>query len=116
MYNNLVGNENFPIFVTSKLIITIMATKIYLVKEEYNNNGELQYDIFPCASLEAAQRKMEERKELLFIAGGHWNNYDMNSDGDDDVFIEQGINTFKVEDLYDDYHCYLEIEEAELYE
>lgn len=38
MYNNLVGNTIFPIFVTSKLIIknnTIMATKIYLVKEEY---------------------------------------------------------------------------------
>lgn len=93
-----------------------MATKVYLVKEEYTNNGELQYEVFPCASLEAAQRKMEERKELLFIVGGHWNGYDMNGDGDDDVSIEQGTNSFEVEDLYDDYRCFLEIEEAELYE
>lgn len=119
MYNNLVGNTIFPIFVTSKLIIknnTIMATKIYLVKEEYNNDGEIQNEVFPCISLEVAQRKMEERKKLLFGVGGHWSDYDMNSDGDDDVSIEQDTNSFQVEDLYDDYHCFLEIEEAEVYE
>lgn len=55
-----------------------MATKIFLVKEEYNNDGEIQNEVFPCISLEVAQRK--------------------------------------VEDLYDDYHCFLEIEEAEVYE
>lgn len=93
-----------------------MATKIYLVKEEYNNDGELQYDVFPCASLEAAQRKMEERKELLFIAGGHWNNYSMYGDGDGVIEIERGTDSFFVKDLCDDYHCFLEIEEAELYE
>lgn len=49
-----------------------MTTKIYLVKEEYNNDGEIQNEVFPCISLEAAQRKMEERKERLFGAGGHW--------------------------------------------
>lgn len=48
--------------------------------------------------------------------GGHWSDYDMNSDGDDDVSIERDTNSFKVEDLYDDYHCFLEIEEAEVYE
>lgn len=93
-----------------------MATKIFLVKEEYNNDGEIQNEVFPCISLEVAQRKMEERKKLLFGVGGHWSDYDMNSDGDDDVSIERDTNSFKVEDLYDDYHCFLEIEEAEVYE
>ena len=91
-----------------------MATKIYLVKEEYNNDGEIQNEVFPCISLEAAQRKMEERKKLLFGVGGHWSDYDMNGDGD--ISVEQDTNTFQVEDLDDDYHCYLEIEEAEVYE
>lgn len=59
---------------------------------------------------------MEEHKKLLFGVGGHWSDYDMNSDGDDDVSIERDTNSFKVEDLYDDYHCFLEIEEAEVYE
>lgn len=93
-----------------------MATKIFLVKEEYNDDGQIQNEVFPCTSLEVAQRKMEERKKLLFGIGGHWSDYDMNSDGDDDVSIEQDTNSFKVEDLYDDYYCFLEIEEAKVYE
>lgn len=40
-----------------------MATKIFLVKEEYNNDGQIQNEVFPCTSLEVAQRKMEERKK-----------------------------------------------------
>lgn len=93
-----------------------MATKISLVKEEYNNDGEIQNEIFPCISLEAAQRKMEERKQLLFGAEGHWNDYSMYGDGDGDIEIERGTDSFFVTDLCDDYHCFLEIEEAKVYE
>ena len=37
--------------------------KIYLVYDEYRYNGENMLEIFPCATMEVAVKKLQERRE-----------------------------------------------------
>lgn len=88
-----------------------MVGKIYLVTEEYNNNGEVTFDSFPCVNLIVANRVMQERKEKLFNENGHWHNYECAN-----VLIEQDETSFFVRDVFDDYYCLLNIIEKDMIE
>ncbi len=84
--------------------------KIWLVKQESNVDGELFFNVIPCASLDAAKKVMLEKKRTIFESF----RYIGYKDNPEDYYVEESEVSFYIQVNYDDYYEDMKIEEREI--
>lgn len=83
--------------------------KIWLVIQESNVDGEILFNVVPCASKKKAKKVMEQEKNTILTESIHYNKYNK-----EDFKVEADDVHFFIQDLYDDYYEYISIEEKEI--
>jgi len=81
--------------------------KIWLVKQESNVDGELFFNVVPCASLDAAKKVMLEKKRTIFESL----RYIGYKDNPEDYCVEETELSFYIHVNCDDYYENIKIEE-----
>jgi len=84
-----------------------MIEKIWLVTQESNVDGEIVFNVVPCASEETAKNVMKEETEEL-LSSGHFKDVFTWEDG---FMFEETDTSWYIEDEFDEYYEYIRIEE-----
>jgi len=87
--------------------------KIYIVKLESMVDGEVFFEAIPCASEEVARQVLEKEKNTILHESFH---FSFDGETYDHMEIEEGKDSFYINDPYDDYYENYTIEEKELIE
>ena len=87
-----------------------MIEKIWLVTQESNVDGEITFNAVPCINKETAKKVMQEEIKTLLVAS-HFKDVFSWEDG---FTFEKTDTSWYVEDEFDDYYEYINIEEKEI--
>lgn len=90
--------------------------KIYVLCLESNVDGNIDFDVIPCKSLEIAQGEMQKQMELVLNESAHYKGMTFDEMLRDGYDIETSCYRFYVCDPYDDYWEDYHIEEKQLIE
>lgn len=74
--------------------------KIYIVQQESNVDGEILFNVVPCATLEKAKEVMKEEINTL-LNESHFKCF---HDREDDFILDKTETSFYIEDTCDDYY------------
>ena len=85
--------------------------KIWLVKQESNVDGELFFNVVPCASLDVAKKVMLEEKKTILNESFRYIGY---KDNPEDYEVEETELSFYIYVKYDDCYENIDIEEKEI--
>ena len=101
-----------------------MKKEIWLMTQESNVDGEINFNVIPCATEEAAKAEMEKEIRTLITECYHYIRFSdkldsilEKTDGSyyiEDTFIEKTENSFYIEDTCDDYYEDIRIEKKEI--
>lgn len=88
--------------------------KIWLVTQESNVNGEILFNVTPCATEEVAKKVLEQLK-METLSNGYFSDYEklLGTDGEYEVYDDKE-DEFFIEAPYDDYYEFIQIEEKEI--
>lgn len=89
-----------------------MGKKIKVIKEEYNNDGEIQFDVHLCGSQQLLDTKFQELKDYYKSLPQFKNNDEYY--GENSIKIEESEDSFYMYNECDDYYILLEIIEKEI--
>ena len=97
-------------------------SKVFILLQESNCDGEILINTTPCADLETAKREMQAEINTLLCENGKYQGLDLDSierDQDDDnadcdYTLERNETSFYLSCNYDDYYERLIIEEKEV--
>jgi len=84
--------------------------KIWLVTQESNVDGEIMFNVVPCASEETAKKVMQDEIRTL-LNESHFIAF---TDRPDDFILEQTETSYYIEDTCDDYYEDINIEEKQI--
>ena len=87
-----------------------MIDKIWLVTQESNVDGQMIFDVVPCASEETARKVMRDKITAL-LNDSHFAAF---ADRPTDFVLEQTETSYYIEDTCDDYYKYVSIEEKQI--
>ena len=88
--------------------------KIWLVTQESKVDGEIFFNVTPCATEEVAKKVFEQLKNET-LSNGHFGDYEELVGTDDEYEVyEDKEDEFYVDDKYDDYYELIRIEEKEI--
>ena len=87
-----------------------MIEKIWLVTQESNVDGEIMFNVVPCASEETAKKVMQDEISTLL----NESHFIALMDRPDDFILEQTETSYYIEDTCDDYYEDINIEEKEI--
>lgn len=90
-------------------------TKIFIVLQESNVDGELLINAAPCASLKLARKVLKEEKETILNESPHYMGR-TKKELKEDFEIEETKNSWYINDPCDDYYEDINIIEKELVE
>ena len=88
-------------------------TKVYILLQESNVDGEIYINATPCASLEAARRAMKQEVFTILHESLHYSGY-CDSEFEESFEIEQSEDSYYINDLSDDYYEDLKIIEKDI--
>ena len=84
--------------------------KIWLVTQESNVDGQILFNVVPCASKKKAQAVMKEEINTL-LSEGHFKDVFSWEDG---FTFEETKTSWYISDEFDDYYEHINIEEKEI--
>jgi len=84
--------------------------KIWLVTQESKVDGQIMFNVVPCASKETAKKIMQNEITTL-LNESHFIAF---IDRPDDFILEQTETSYYIEDTCDDYYEDINIEEKEI--
>ena len=89
--------------------------KIWLVTQESNVDGEILFNITPCATEEAAKKVFEQLKSEI-LSNGHFGDYEelLGTDEEYEVY-EDNEDEFYIDDNYDEYYELVRVYEKEIW-
>jgi len=90
--------------------------KIWLVTQESNVDGEILFNVTPCATEEVAKKVFEQLKKEI-LGNGHFGDYEelLGTDEEYEVY-EDKEDEFYIDDNYDDYYELVRMYEKEIWE
>ncbi len=88
--------------------------KIWLVTQESNVDGEILFNVTPCATEEVAKKVFEQLKKET-LSNGHFGDYnDLLGTDDEYEVYEDKEGEFFIDDPCDEYYEFIQIEEKEI--
>jgi len=101
-----------------------MKKEIWLMTQKSNVDGEIMFNVIPCATKEAAKAEMEKEIRTLITESYHYVGFSdkldsilektKNSFYIEDTFIDKTENSFYIEDTCDDYYEDIRIDKREI--
>ena len=94
--------------------------KIWLVTQESNVDGEILFNVTPCATEEVAKKVFEQLKKEI-LTNGHFSTAQEYMEGGKDMdecdfsWEDDTDGKFFIEDLYDDYYEFILMYEKEIW-
>ena len=87
---------------------------IWIVTQESNVDGEILFNVTPCATEEVAKKVLEQLKKET-LSNGHFSHYEelLGTDEEYEVYDDNDYE-FYIDDPYDDYYECIRIEEKEI--
>lgn len=88
--------------------------KIWIVTQESNVDGEILFNVTPCATEEVAKKVLEQLKKET-LSNGHFGDYEelLGTDEEYEVYTDND-DEFYIDDACDDYYEDIRIEEKEI--
>jgi hypothetical protein len=89
--------------------------KIWLVTQESNVDGEIFFNVTPCATKEVAKKVFEQLKKEI-LTNGHFRDYEELLGTDEEYKVYEGNeDEFYIDDTYDDYYELVRVYEKEIW-
>jgi hypothetical protein len=85
--------------------------KTFIVIQESNVDGEIYIDTTPCASIEAARKVLQAKRNDILRESYHFGGIDLE---DDDYEVEESEDSFYINDNSDDYYEDIKIVEKNI--
>jgi hypothetical protein len=89
--------------------------KIWIVTQESNVDGEILFNVTPCATEEVAKKVFEQLKKET-LSNGHFRDYEELLGTDEEYKVYEGNeDEFYIDDTYDDYYELVRVYEKEIW-
>ncbi len=89
--------------------------KIWIVTQESNVDGEILFNVTPCATKEVAKKVFEQLKKEI-LTNGHFRDYEELLGTDEEYKVYEGNeDEFYIDDTYDDYYELVRVYEKEIW-
>jgi hypothetical protein len=82
--------------------------RVYMVIQESNVDGEMLFNAVPCTSMETAKAVLAQEKHTILHESHHFSN--LTEDDMEEMEIEEGEESFYINDPSDDYYEDIRIE------